>query len=53
MLTMLSCTPTKERVSTNDATSQGEVVSQEITEDDFKIDFHRTHIIIQITGENL
>lgn len=32
MLTMLSCTPNKERVSTNDATSQGEVVSQEITE---------------------
>ena len=32
MLTMLSCTPTKERVSTNDATSQTEVVSLEISE---------------------
>lgn len=32
MLTMLSCTPTKERVSTNDATSQTEVGSLEIAE---------------------
>jgi len=25
----------------------------ELTEDDFHVDFKRTHIIIQITGENL